>query len=307
MEANTNYVSPTVERITGYPPHVWMKQRDWFITDAAINKGAKEATAAHLRGEASDGPMILEVQHREGHHILLEVYEHPSVRDGRVVGLQGVAHDVTDRKRAEEEIVRSLREKEVLLKEIHHRVKNNLQVISSMLSMQALEAAEQPVREALVEAQSRVRSMALVHEKLYTVTDFARVDLHQYAANLAANLAGSWMRPEIDLSVEGSETFVGVDTAIPCGLILNELITNALKHAFAGRERGSIRVSVHPRENAEVVLGVEDDGIGFPEDREFKTVGSMGMNLVLDLVDQLSGSISLDGTNGTHIVIRFRR
>jgi PAS domain S-box-containing protein len=305
-QANTTYVSPTVTSITGYEPDVWLKKKDWFITDAEVNRIAIQATQAHLRGEVSEGPLQVEVQHRAGHPILLEVYEHPVLRNGKVVGLQGVAHDITERKHAEEAIVRSLREKEVLLKEVHHRVKNNLQIISSMLNMQASEVADDTVSTALNEAQSRVRSMALVHERLYGVTDFANIDLFEYAQSLTSNLAQTWMRPGIDVDVQGGQTPVGVDIAIPCGLILNELVTNAFKHAFAGRERGRVVVTVQRRAGEEVEMSVRDDGIGFPPGKDFNAMVSMGMNLVVNLVEQLSGTIALERTNGSSFVILFR-
>jgi PAS domain S-box-containing protein len=305
-QANTTYVSPTVTAITGYEPEVWRKRKDWYITDAEVNRFAREATKAHLRGEVTEGPQLVEVRHKAGYPILLEVYEHPIVRNGRIVGLQGVAHDITERKHAEEAIVRSLREKEVLLKEVHHRVKNNLQIISSMLNMQATEVDNETVSTALNEAQSRVRSMALVHERLYGVTDFANIDLFDYAKSLTANLAQTWMRPGIDIEVRGGESPVGVDIAIPCGLILNELVTNALKHAFGGRESGQVVVTVQRRADGEVEMRIQDNGIGFPAEKDFGTMTTMGMNLVVNLVEQLSGTIALERENGSSFDILFR-
>ncbi len=305
-EANTTYVSPTVEAITGYTPDVWVKRRDWFITDAPMNQLAIRETHARLRGESSEGRQLVEIQHREGHRILLEVYEHPIIQNEKVTGLQGVAHDITDRARAEDALVRSLKEKEVLLKEIHHRVKNNLQVICSMLNMQASEVADAAVSAALQEAQARVLSMALIHERLYGVADFARIDLFEYSQSLLAHLARTWRRAGVDVRVQGGQTFVGVDAAIPCGLILNELVTNALKHAFVGKENGRVEVTIQRRNDGEVEMGVQDDGIGFPPDKEFIRMGSMGMTLVTHLVEQLSGTLTLEKSAGTRFVIVFR-
>ncbi len=305
-QANTTYVSPTVEAITGYAPDVWLKRKDWFITDAGTNRAAREATYARLHGEAADVPIHVEITHRAGHTILLEVYEHAIIRNGAIVGLHGVAHDITQRKRNEEGIVRSLREKEVLLKEIHHRVKNNLQIISSMLNMQAVEVGDSPARAALREAQSRVLSMALIHERLYGVSDFSRVDLYNYSEGLTAHLAQTWRRPGITLKVEGKETFVGVDVAIPCGLIMNELVTNALKHAFTGREEGAVVISVQHVFGGQVQITVQDDGVGFPAGADITGMKSLGMILVMNLVAQIGGTIRLESVNGSRFVVLFQ-
>jgi two-component sensor histidine kinase len=227
------------------------------------------------------------------------------MKNGKVIGLQGVAHDVTEQKHAEEALVRSLKEKEVLLKEIHHRVKNNLQVICSMLNMQASEAQAEGVTTALQEAQARVLSMALIHERLYSVADFSRIDLLEYSQSLANHLARTWKRTGIRVSIGGSRTFVGVDAAIPYGLILNELVTNALKHAFVGREKGQVDVTVERKSDTSVEMGVKDDGIGFPPGKDFKDMVSMGMTLVTNLVAQLNGTITMMDSEGAHFVIQF--
>jgi two-component sensor histidine kinase len=204
------------------------------------------------------------------------------------------------------ELQSSLREREVMLQEIHHRVKNNLQVISSLINMQIrkLEAGEN--RDALEECKSRVQAIALIHEKLYRAGDYARVPFAEYAKSLISSVfqANRHAAANVRLDSEIEELALAVDQAIPCGLILNELITNALKHAFPGARRGAVRVTLE-RENGRVVLGVGDDGVGIPPGVEPARAGSLGMRLISVLVDQLDGKLEIERGNGTAFRISF--
>jgi PAS domain S-box-containing protein len=213
--------------------------------------------------------------------------------------------DVTDRKTAEEALLRSLKEKEVLLKEIHHRVKNNLQVITSLLSMQAAQMVNGPARAALTESQARVRSIALVHEQFYGASDLSRIDLLAYGQGLTERLAHMWYSPGVTFSVEGERVEVGVDLAVPSALILNELLTNALKHAFVGREGGVITVRIRRSEPGTVEFSVRDNGVGFPEGQDLYRMVSTGMTLIVGLLEQLSGAITLERGGGSTFVVRF--
>jgi PAS domain S-box-containing protein len=215
--------------------------------------------------------------------------------------------DITQRREAEEaqrryaeRLETSLEEKEVLLKEIHHRVKNNLQIVSSMLSLQA-DALEDPrVSEALQESQDRIRSMAFIHERLYRSVDLTWIDFAGYAHMLTTALFRSYVSrtQSIGLNVETDDTLLDIDTAIPCGLILNELVSNALKHAFPNKRSGEITIGLHTR-GKHVVLTVSDDGIGLPPDLDFRNAESLGLQLVITLVKQLEGTIELDRNEGT--------
>ena len=174
--------------------------------------------------------------------------------------------DITERKRAEERIKASLREKEVLLKEIHHRVKNNLQVISSLVSLQADGLADPTLRDLFQDVRDRVRSMALVHEKLYQSANLARVEFADYARSLLAlPLAGPRRRRgRVRLTLDLEPVSLSVETAVPCGLILNELVSNALKHAFPGGRGGEVAVALHAGPDGRVRLRVRDNGVGLP-------------------------------------------
>jgi PAS domain S-box-containing protein len=218
-----------------------------------------------------------------------------------------VARDISERKRVERMIVDSLREKEVLLKEIHHRVKNNLQVISSLINMQMRNLSEPSSKIAFEECQNRVQAMALIHEKLYQSQDYSRVRFSDYARSLAASIFhATGISPEnLNLTVAFEDISLGVDRAIPCGLILNELITNALKHAFPDGRQGTIRI-VMRRVGVDVIeLVVSDDGIGMDPRFNPSTARSLGMQLIYTLVDQLDGQLEILHEGGTTFQIRF--
>ncbi len=217
-----------------------------------------------------------------------------------------VTTDVTAVKKAEMGLKQSLREKDVLLKEVHHRVKNNLQVINSLLSLQSQEFSDPVLREALVESQNRIRSMAMVHEQLYSAGDLAGIDFGEYISRLAGQLMRLVTRPGISYVVESDHVSIGIDVAVPCGLIVNELISNALKHAFHGREKGTISISLRAAGDAHAELMVRDDGVGLPAALDPEAVASMGLTLVTSLTKQIHGTLALDRTAGTAFTIRFR-
>ncbi len=217
-------------------------------------------------------------------------------------------HEIADRQRAEERLHISLREKEVLLKEIHHRVKNNLQVVSSLLSLQAHAAQDATSPEVLRESQNRIKSMALIHEELYQSQDLGRVDFGEYVRHLTTHLFRAYqVNPGlIALHVSVSKDVkLGIDTAIPCGLIVNELVSNAFKHAFAGGRSGEVKVELERNGGRQLILRVSDNGAGFPAGVDFRNTESLGLQLVTTLVDQLDGTIELDQEGGARFKITF--
>ncbi len=207
------------------------------------------------------------------------------------------------------EVKQSLEEKEVLLKEIHHRVKNNLQVISSLLYLQSTNIKDRQTLKMFQDSQSRVRSMALVHERLYQSQDLARINFAEYVRSLANYLFRSYSvnTNVIQLRVNVEDVFLGVDTAIPCGLIINELVSNSLKHAFSDDRAGEVRIELHSDDDSQYILVVSDNGIGFPQDLDFQDTGSLGLQLVKTLADQLEGTVELDRSVGTTFKIAFAR
>ncbi len=201
-----------------------------------------------------------------------------------------------------------LREHEILLKEIHHRVKNNLQVLSSLLRMQARRASAEEMKAMLKESEARIRSMGLIHEKLYQSNSLSTIDFKSYVDTLANQLLRMHRLGEtrLDLKVDIDDVQLPLDTAMPCGLIINELISNSLKYAFQGREQGCIHVRLDRQIDRSYHMRVADDGIGMPVDKADHRKGSLGMNLVHMLVDQLNGEVEFKNGQGTTADIRFR-
>ena len=226
---------------------------------------------------------------------------------GAIVGVCGIARDTTERRRMEEALRASVREKEVLIKEVHHRVKNNMQIISSILSLQSGSVRDPAARECLAECQNRIRSMALVHEKLYRSGNLSRIDFAEYLRSLTAALFHA-CRTDADrvrLDFSAADVSLDVNTAIPCGLIANELIINALKHGFPGERTGSLRIGLDNLGDGRYRMVVADDGAGFPKDLDFRMTETLGLQLVTLLVGQLDGTIELDRERGTAFTITF--
>ena len=231
-------------------------------------------------------------------------------RSGRPVRMIGINMDITERKRAEAHIQASLREKEVLLKEIHHRVKNNLQIICSLLSLQS-DAIRDPEALAIFKnSESRVRSMALVHEKLYESPDLAQIDMREYLGSLIAHLRHSYSVSErVSLSVAADSMPLNIDVVIPCALIVNELVTNAFEHAFPDRRGGAVAVEFRKSAEGVLRLSVRDTGQGLPEGFEIdRAESSLGLRLVSALVEQLDARMTISRRppeGGTAFVIEF--
>lgn len=224
-------------------------------------------------------------------------------------GLGIIFSDITERCRAEKMIKASLEEKEVLLQEIHHRVKNNLAVISSLLKLQSDKVRDKRYREMFHESMNRIKSMALIHEKLYRTEDLARINFSDYLNDMVDSMYTSYgLNPaRVSLKKDINKVTLGVDASIPCGLIVNELLSNSLKYAFPDDRKGEIRIALHANNKSEVELIIGDNGVGIPEGLDFRTADSLGMNLVTSLVRQLHGEIELHGAEGAEFGITFRR
>ena len=228
-------------------------------------------------------------------------------KDGKIVGSVVAARDITERKQSEERIRASLAEKEVLLKEIHHRVKNNMQVISSLVGLQAERLPDAAMREVLQDVTHRVRSMALVHEKLYQSADMARVEFAEYAQSLLAYLwrAHGTAAPGLRLALDLEPVPLSVNAAVPCGLILNELVSNALKHAFRDRASGEVCVSLRGGPQGLVCLRVRDNGTGLPAGFDWRQADSLGLRLVQMLAGQLHATVDVSSKEGTEFAVTF--
>jgi PAS domain S-box-containing protein len=231
--------------------------------------------------------------------------------DGHIVRME-IATDITDRKIAEEKIKASLREKEVLLREIHHRTKNNMQVISSLISLQAEQIEDKQYADKFNDSKNRIKSMALVHEKLYQTEDIANIDFNDYIETFANSLISFYEinTGKVHLKINVEDASLGIDTAIPCGLVINELLSNCLKHAFPEDRTGTVTVIFNKNkieDGLECNMVVSDNGIGIPEDLDIRKTKSLGLQLIITLVEhQLGGTIDLDRTNGTRFHIHFK-
>ena len=219
-----------------------------------------------------------------------------------------VAHDITERKIFEDALKSSLQEKEVLIKEIHHRVKNNMQIISSLLNLQKQYVNDEEAVNVLKESQNRVKSMAMIHEKLYKSRNFSEINFADYMRSLVSDLFYSYGvdSNRIKTTILLDEVMMGLETAIPCGLIISELVTNTLKYAFPNQEQGEFKIELHSSSDGFYHLIISDDGVGIPENIDFNETGTLGLQLVNSLVNQLEGTIELTRKVGTEFKIKFK-
>ncbi len=248
-----------------------------------------------------------------------DVYSREEVRILHILGQQTAValeharlheqaqQELAERRRAEAQIKASLSEKELLLKEIHHRVKNNLQVISSLLYLQSRQIQDEETLSMFLESQHRIRSMALVHERLYQTEDLGRVDAADYVRTLVSQLFHSYQvsASRVQLAVQVDDIALDIDTAIPCGLIISELVSNALKHAFPDGRKGKVSVEMRMVADGQIYVAVGDDGVGFPRDLTLGEMRSLGLQLVRTLVNQIEGKLELDRSHGTRFEIAF--
>jgi PAS domain S-box-containing protein len=309
------YFNPAAERLLG--PGLRSSSLESGATlqglyqaDGATLYPAQELPLARaLRGET---PAPLEVFVRHGLRpdgALLSVNARPILGSpGEVRGAVGVFHDITERKKAEELVAASLREKEALLREIHHRVKNNMQIISSILRLQGQYIKDPALNEVFKDCQGRIRTMALIHEMLYQSKGLARIDFKAYLQSLVGMLLRSQSNKAVTLrhQFDIDSLQLTMDIAIPVGLIANELLTNCLKHAFAGREKGLVRVALKGHNDGAIELTIADDGRGLPADFAPEKSASLGLRLVRILTDQIKGKLEWRGTGGAEFVLTFR-
>lgn len=312
---NVQYVSPSIEQVLGYRPDETLG-RSLFERVHPEERGAVEQAFAQAARAREGVTLNFRYRHAGGRYVWLEAVGNLLLDGaGGVAGAVLGIRDVSEHKDADDRLRTSLREKEVMLKEIHHRVKNNLQVISSLLSLQSEHVDDDEVRRVLRDSQSRVRSMAIIHQRLYQSTNLAEINFAGYIGELCSQLLRSYGSSgrNIKLTTEADEIFLEVDKAIPCGIILNELVSNALKYAFPEGEEGTVAVEFH-QEGEEISLVVRDDGVGMPPDLETRTAESLGLRLVNMLSEQIGGRVAVGAggrpglpQRGTRWEMRFRK
>lgn len=322
------YANPKFEQMFGYDAGELNGQHVSIVNYATEEVSAEDVNQAIRAAVLANGEATYEVHNvkKDGTPLwcsaTTSVLEHPEY--GRV--LVAVQQDITERKQAQEQIEASLKEKEVLLKEIHHRVKNNLGIVSSLLRMQARRTTDVQTHAVLRDSQNRVHSIALVHEKLYRSKDLANINFTQYIQDLTVYLFDAYNinAQHIKLNMQIEEIGLDIDTAIPCGLIINELVSNALKYAFPDGYIGEIQVKFHQIDSADssllksavspaatsshlLHLIVCDNGIGLPTDLDIRAAKTLGLTLVKGLVKQIRGTLEINSHCGTEFRISFTK
>lgn len=247
---------------------------------------------------------------RDAKVLWLDVYYYAELDDdGEPYAIDQIYVDISEMKKYESVIETSLKQKEALLREIHHRVKNNLQIISSLIKLQSSHLKSPEMKGVFAESQNRIKTMALIHEKLYHATDLSVIEFYDYVKNLMSNLYQTYSisTNRITPVISFRSVYLDIDTAIPCGLIINEVISNSLKYGFPDNREGRIYINITESEPGEYLLTIGDDGVGIPKEIDFNTTESMGLKLVKILSQQLTGKVHLVRQNGTEFRITFRK
>lgn len=321
--------------VSAIPDLLFKVNKEGYFTYARLNQEGETLLDAFAHTNALEGRYILEVfkHQKQGKLFLYNIKK--ALRSGRVhtqnfiipfiIGKTDkkmvyenrysrvnanevivISRDVTDKVEFETRLIESVKEKEVLLKEVHHRVKNNLQVISSILNLQSSYVEDKKTLEIINESQNRIRSMSYIHESLYQTKDFSSINFHDYITNLVQNLVHSYQlysgKTKLNLNIE--RIHLVLDQAIPCGLILNELVSNSLKYAYPEEDGGEIQIEIKEINNR-VSIRVEDFGIGLPKGFKIEESESLGLGLVDTLVDQIDGELILKTDSGTKYLIIF--
>jgi len=299
------YISPQSSFILGYTPQEIVGKNIFsFIEPEAVGR-IKKIFTTHIKNFTKINTLEVPSYRRDGTEITLEIRSvRASDNKDNDDGFQGTARDITERAIATNQLKTSIKEKDILLQEIHHRVKNNMQIISSLLNLQITYLDDEEAVNLLKESQNRVRSMAIIHEKLYQSNDFTKINITEYINSLVNGLFYSYsIKNHINSIINVDDVELNIETAVPVGLILNELISNSLKHGFATGS-GEVYIKLKTVDDKyEMIVG--DNGIGFPKDIDFQKTESLGLQLVNNLVNQIDGEIELNLNHGTEFKITF--
>ncbi|HIK16619.1 MAG TPA: PAS domain-containing protein [Leptolyngbyaceae cyanobacterium M33_DOE_097] len=288
-----------------------LQEQAWFESLHPDDRAATEAALQAALAGKTEFSTEFRIYRRDGRIRFLKaaalVQRNAQGRPDRMVG---ITYDITDLKQTQESLQTSLKEKDVLLQEIHHRVKNNLQIVYSLLRLQRRKLSDPQASICLLESQNRIESIGLIHEKLYRSGNLAKINFAEYIPSLVTNLFSSYdvSSDQIGLTTEIEAISLDIDRAIPCGLIINELVSNSLKYAFPGKSSGKIYVKLYTKsEPGQIVLVVGDDGVGISSGIDFNQLKTLGLQLVHDLAAQLKGTIHAAVTAGTEFQIMFPR
>lgn len=299
------YISSAIERISSHyrAEDILGKNFIDFIHPDDL-QGVFESRARTLDGKFE--PLEYRLVDKDGKAVYVRTSSRPVFEGGQAVGITGIITDITEQKRARDQLSASLNEKDILLKEVHHRVKNNMQIISSLLNLQLDGIRDDQQKTALLDCQSRIYSMALVHERIYKSESFERVDFGGYIEVLANMLLRSHAgeRTGIRLVLHLESIYISLEKAVSCGLIVNELITNGVRHAFVERDDGTLTITLRS-EGEKILLQVDDDGKGLPEGFDPMKQETLGVRLVQMLVEQIRGTLDISSANGASFRVLF--
>jgi PAS domain S-box-containing protein len=304
------YENPAALRVSGFTEEdiIGKTHREAGFDQKMCDFFEEEITQVFKTGESSES--IFEWESPQG-NVYLDWRLYPEFdRNGNVDTVIGIARDITELKQVEKQLQAALGEKEVLLREVCHRTKNNMASISSILKLQSVLIRDKQWLNILQDIENRINSMALVQEKLYQSEDITNIDLREYVKDLADTVFKNYQTipPRVSLKFDVEPVIASPNTAIPCGLILSELLSNAMKYAFPGDRRGEIKIALHATGESEIEIGVSDNGVGLSKDLDFRNADSLGLKLVLMLAEgQLGGKVDLTSDKGTEFLIRFKK
>lgn len=309
-EGTFQYISPSIKTILGYEPEEILEENVLKFINLVHPDDQLKVSSAFMKSNISyiPGGVQHRFKHAQGHYIWVESLGNPLFNDENEY--EGVVFSMTDinsLKVAEENFKTSLEEKELLLRELHHRVKNNMQIISSLLSLQTQHIKDERDLKIFESSQNRVKTMSLIHEELYSSQDFSHINLSDYIQTLTKELLTSHIEDpgRVKLTVNIENVKMELETAIPLGLLVNEIVANSVNHAFPNDQKGEIIVELK-RDGDGFILKMSDDGIGIPENIDFKKAETLGFQLINSLVNQLDGQIEMQPTKGTTFIVKFK-
>lgn len=309
IEGRILYINKTFTEIFGYTQKDLQDLRIASIVHPDDMERVRNFHQRRMEGKRTLKRYEFKGLRKDGSSVYCEVDAVALKKNGKVFGSRSYIRDITQRKKDEDRIKSSLHEKEVLLREIHHRVKNNLQIISSLLNLQSGYIKDKELLEIFQESRRRVKSMALVHEKLYQSENLSRIDFCQYLKSLTRSLFQMYgVNPGmIRLKIDVKDVFFDINAAVPCGLLVSELVSNSLKHAFPKGRKGELSIEMSPYEGDRIRLIVKDTGVGLHKDLDFKNTESFGLQLVDMLTQQLQGEMEVKNEGGTTFIMLFKK
>jgi PAS domain S-box-containing protein len=304
-QARIEYVNPAFEKLYGYPATTILGTNPRFLKSGQMPPEVYvKFWETVVRKEVFSGEFVNRT--RNGNFITVEATINPILnKAGKIIGYLGIQRDISERKQTARQLQSSLAEKETLLRELHHRVKNNLSIVASMAGLQASMIADLGQRQAFEEMRERVVAMARMHDVLFKACNSLQIDLSDFIRNLTIQLSRAYERENVAFVQDIESVELDSDAAIPCGMIINELISNALKYAFAEKQHGTITVRMKNIEGDRVELTVADDGIGFHPETSPARSDSLGMTIVSALVEQLHGTMEIASEHGTSFTLVF--